>query len=188
MVDIKWTPAAGAGSLRFTKRARDALGEDYSQWLDDGAEAADAALERVGVPAWIVWTALQVLLAFVFGRWVLRSVVMPWIHGVKSSKVASELMSEAKDAAKAKAADEQRNAKLKTDLEAEQRIDGPAQRQCRFCDVDVDEDFVDSHLGGKKHGKAVANQLKRGRPGTDCWTWRAKRPEEDTEKKWYGYR
>ena len=45
MVDIKWTPAAGAGSLRFTKRARDALGEDYSQWLDDGAEAADAALE-----------------------------------------------------------------------------------------------------------------------------------------------
>ena len=45
MVDIKWTPAAGAGSLRFTKRARDALGEDYSQWLDDGADAADAALE-----------------------------------------------------------------------------------------------------------------------------------------------
>lgn len=51
-------------------------------------------VQRVGVPAWIVWTALQVLLAFVFGRWVLRSVVMPWIHGVKSSKVASELMSE----------------------------------------------------------------------------------------------
>ena len=31
-MDVKFTPSDDAGSLRFSKRVRDGLGEDYARW------------------------------------------------------------------------------------------------------------------------------------------------------------
>lgn len=60
MVELKWTAAEGSGSLRFSKRVRDALGEDYSKVLPSFPLAARrngwglVGLVAVAVPGAVV--------------------------------------------------------------------------------------------------------------------------------------
>ena len=50
---------------------------------------------------------------------------------------------------------------------------GPLDRFCRFCDMAIDEEFVQSHLQGKRHQKlrAAAGSLA----SDDVWVWRPAR-------------
>ena len=46
-LEARWTPAKDAGSARFSKRYRDAAGEDYKRWMDPDEDSS------TWMPSWM---------------------------------------------------------------------------------------------------------------------------------------
>ena len=172
-LEAKWTPAEDAGSLRFSKQYRDAVGENYEQWLEpepdpSSVAVAVAALEELtGVPAWQAVAAAATTLACM---WVARRWAVPAIRQAQSDRMAASLLTEEERAAAAAAAGP---ADIAAAAAAGQGPDaGPLERVCRFCDVAVGESYVDSHVNGKRHGKMRAEHIKFGADPEAVWAWR----------------
>jgi hypothetical protein len=170
--------AEGAGSLTFSKRHRDAMGEDYEQWFEPETEptpfaAACMAVEAAtGVPAWKCVLATLATLACVVTA---RQWVAVKVHIVQSASAATALLTQEERAADAKRsrAEEVKAEQTKAAAAAAApAADAPMQRVCKFCDIYVPDEFVSSHAAGKKHGKARDAHVKRGADPTDFWIWR----------------
>ena len=159
MARARWTPADGAGSMRFSKRYRDTAGEEYAQWLDDDAPPFTASNV-----ATVVGGVLLLLCALALARRIVHLV-----RSLRSDWRARELVaSEERWAASAAAAAAE--ARL-----ARAGVEGPTrqrERICRFCDVAVSDEHEVAHLAGKKHRRLAAIAERAASGPSSCWAWR----------------
>ena len=165
-MEARWTPDENAGSARFSKRYRDGEGEDYEQYLSD-TQRAILWLERAtGAPAWALCVAA--LLFLVACRLALRL----WAHVVSRWSARRLLAEEESDSRQRAAAAALQRAEATTPADDD---GGVRRRFCRFCDVEVADNFVDSHPSGKKHLKVIKKlgEMQHVKFALDDWEdWR----------------
>ena len=100
-------------------------------------------------------------------RWLYRRLLV-----YLSDRTAAQLVAD--DAKGAQEASRQKAAAAAAAAEASASVPtGPLDRFCRFCDMAIDEEYVQSHLQGKRHLKlkAAAGSLA----SDDVWVWRPAR-------------
>ena len=159
VMQARWTPAEDAGSLRFSQRYRDDEGEDYSAWA-----VTDRQLNMSKL-AWQTCGCVVVAIVGVAARWLYRR-----LRVYLSDRTAAQLVAD-----DAKGAQEARRQKAAAAAAASASSvpTGPLERFCRYCDMAIDEEYVQSHLQGKRHQKlkAAAGSLA----SDDVWVWRPAR-------------
>ena len=161
VMQARWTPAEDAGSLRFSQRYRDQEGEDYGAWAVTDRELNMSKLARH------TCGCLVIAVLGVAVRWLYRRLR---VH--LSDRTAAQLVAD--DAKGAQEASRQKAAAAVAAAAASASVPtGPLDRFCRFCDMAIDEEFVQSHLQGKRHQKlrAAAGSLA----SDDVWVWRPAR-------------
>jgi len=171
-MEASFHEAADAGSMRFSTNLRDQAykSADYAKrerplWLPE--VVARELLDEMDWPEWAVYAAALVVLVLCGA--VMRELVECG-RGYRRESIARELLrSERAEKAAAAVA---KAAKLQTTKPAaagEQPDDGMRRtRFCRFCDIAIEDAFMESHVGGKKHMKLAAASVSTG----DCWVWR----------------
>ena len=167
---IKFTPSEDAGSLRFSKRVRDGLGEDYERWSSTDLELY---LERLGLDAGATLVACcAVLVVGALARWLYYR-----LRVGLSNRTGRLLVEEEAQAASAAAAVEvaAKREKATPALAFAQSGAGPLARHCRFCDVYVADEHMDAHMSGKKHRKMV--ELAGSLSTREIWVWRPRAEE-----------
>ena len=159
VMQARWTPAEDAGSLRFSQRYRDDEGEDYSAWA-----VTDRQLNMSKL-AWQTCGCVVVAIVGVAARWLYRR-----LRVYLSDRTAAQLVAD--DAKGAQEARRQKAAAAAAAASASVPT-GPLERFCRYCDMAIDEEYVQSHLQGKRHQKlkAAAGSLA----SDDVWVWRPAR-------------
>ena len=161
VMQARWTPAEDAGSLRFSQRYRDEEGEDYSAWAvtDRQLNMSKLARQTCG--------CVVVAIVGVAARWLYRR-----LRVYLSDRTAAQLVAD--DAKGAQEARRQKAAAAAAAAAASASVPtGPLERFCRYCDMAIDEEYVQSHLQGKRHQKlkAAAGSLA----SDDVWVWRPAR-------------
>ena len=129
--------------------------------------------EDLGVSVWLLAETTLIAVAILL---VIRGVLYPWWRHYHSNRAAEDLLRDADT-------EERLNAAAKKERQTEEDTqagtkplpaDAAKQRVCRFCDQDVDEKYVASHVRGKKHTKAVG--ARAGTPAADdCWRFETRR-------------
>ena len=159
VMQARWTPAEDAGSLRFSQRYRDEEGEDYSAWAvtDRQLNMSKLARQTCG--------CVVVAIVGVAARWLYRR-----LRVYLSDRTAAQLVAD--DAKGAQEARRQKAAAAAAAASASVPT-GPLERFCRYCDMAIEEEYVQSHLQGKRHQKlkAAAGSLA----SDDVWVWRPAR-------------
>ena len=154
-MQARWTPTEDAGSLRFSQRYRDQAGEDYAAWAVTDLELSIWKLARLAC------SCLVLVVVAMAVRWLY---CRPQVY--LSDRTAAQLVAE-----DAKGAQEANRQKAAAAAAVSASVPtGPLDRFCRFCDMAIDEEHVQSHLQGKRHQKlkAAAGSLA----SDDCWVWR----------------
>lgn len=176
-MDVKFTPSEDAGSLRFSKRIRDGLGEDYARWSSTDLELH---LERLGQDVGVTLVvSCTVLVVGVLARWLYHRVRVGLSNRAGRLLVEEEARAASEAAAAAEASKREKAEKATAAVTSSTSSSaGPMARHCRFCDVYVADEHVDAHLSGKKHRKMVelAGSLSSGTG--EIWMWQ---PREQTE-------
>ena len=160
-MQARWTPAEDAGSLRFSQRYRYEEGEDYSAWAvtDRQLNMSKLARQTCG--------CIVVAIVGVAARWLYRR-----LRVYLSDRTAAQLVAD--DAKGAQEARRQKAAAAAAAAAASASVPtGPLERFCRYCDMAIDEEYVQSHLQGKRHQKlkAAAGSLA----SDEVWVWRPAR-------------
>lgn len=162
-----WHEAAGAGSMRFSTNYRDPASYkhvSYAQrerpfWLPE--PIAHALLDEMDWPFWAVngLAAACVALCILIVR-----EVHECMRALQRDKATRELLLDEQPAIVAAAAARAQCVEPPSDGRMRVRV-------CRFCDIEIADEYVDAHLSGKRHKKleAVAGSLSAGR---SCWFWR----------------
>ena len=174
-MDLKFTPSDDAGSLRFSKRVRDGLGENYARWSSTDLEIF---LDRLGQDAGVTLVVgCAVLVVGVLVRWLYYRLRVGLSNRAGRLLVEEEARAASEAAAAAAAS---KREKATPALGSTPSSAGRLARHCRFCDVFVADEHVDAHLGGKKHCKMVTLAGSLSSSGTrEIWVWR---PREEAEK------
>ena len=171
-----WHEAEGAGSMRFSTNFRDPASYkhiSYAQrerpfWLPE--PIAHALLDEMDWPFWAVHglAAACVALCILIVREV-HECMRAWQRdkATRELLLAEQLAIVAAAAAKA-APPEPRCVEPSVEPPSDGRM---RVRVCRYCDIEIADEYVDAHLSGKRHKKleAAAGSLAAGR---SCWLWR----------------
>ena len=156
MPQARWTADPEyTGSMRFSKRHRDMMGEDYARWA-----TADT-------PQWQLWAAYSAaaLVCYLIIRAVHRL-----LRRIQSDRAARALL-----LAESRATDASGGARVAT--KQQRAPTGPVERVCRFCDVAVpQDDMMAAHVGGKRHRRMVALAGSTAGDADACWVWREAAP------------
>lgn len=168
-IDVKFTPASDAGSLRFSARAREASGQDDSPWQLSDWDVTKLKLLRL----WKRYGLSVIMLAAVF---LARRFVWRHTTVLRSERVAKRLLQE--EAAAKRALLQEQSAAAAPQLT--QGSGAALVSTCRFCDIAVADEHADAHVRGKRHLKLVAAAAslcaKQGVSLDDCWVWREAAP------------
>ena len=188
-MQASFTPAEGAGSARFSSNLRERASyaghswaiRDRPWWMPEAA--AKILFDSMDLsPAMAMCCLLPALGIVVAVLHTVTSLVLDEFRHRRSSRAARQLIEEEK-AKKAAAAAQQQQQQQQQQHSAVARESGSAagseeptgltamKRFCRFCDVQVEDEHMESHEAGKKHRKlrAAAEALANG---STCWTWR----------------
>ena len=180
-MEATWTPAAGAGSARFSTNLRDPTSyaeqpwavRDRPWWMPEFAakELFDRKNLSPAAAFSVLLTAIAIILLLIQQAVHLFISEYRW-H--RSNDVAQKLMKQEKADKKATAAATRGSAftsNSSSERAAPSNPSGlPMARFCRLCDVRVDEEHAASHEAGKRHRKLkeAAGALGEG----TCWVWR----------------
>ena len=174
MVEVKWTPSADAGSMRFSSKMRDPASyagkawarRDRPFWMPE----AVAALV-VDELDWPDWAAHAALVALVVALCAAVRELLYWLRLWRSERAVRQLIGQEKAAAAARVAE--KNAAVAAAAAAAAALPTTAtamMRYCRFCDVPVEDTHMTTHEAGKRHKrlKDSAGALGAG----ECWVMR----------------
>ena len=157
-MEVRWTPSSEyEGSMRFSKRHRDAMGEEYARWA------------QADTPEWQYWAACT---AASLTAYVLLRAAHRLLRRLQSDRAARALLLDESRAAAAAA-----ESACSATATQQRTPTGKVERVCRFCDVPVTEDdMMALHLGGKRHRRMVALAGSAAGDVASPWVWREATP------------
>ena len=165
-----WHEAPDAGSMRFSTNLRDSSYREASYarrdrpfWLPE--PIARELLDEMDWPDWAIYASAASLI--VMCLFVIKE-LQECMRGWQRDRATRLLLQEERQA----------KAEAQPSVQAVDAGDAPALapgrvriRFCRYCDVAIDDEFVEKHTEGKRHRKleAAAGAL---RSEGSCWVWR----------------
>jgi hypothetical protein len=186
-MQASFTPAEGAGSARFSSNLRERASyaghswaiRDRPWWMPEAV--AKILFDSMDLsPAMAMCCLLAALGIVVAVLHTVTSLVVDEFRHRRSSRAARQLIEEEKAKKAAAAAQQQQQQQQHSAVARESGSAAGSEeptgltamkRFCRFCDVQVEDEHMESHEAGKKHRKlrAAAEALANG---STCWTWR----------------
>ena len=186
-MQASFTPAEGAGSARFSSNLRERASyaghswaiRDRPWWMPEAV--AKILFDSMDLsPAMAMCCLLAALGIVVAVLHTVTSLVVDEFRHRQSSRAARQLIEEEKAKKAAAAAQQQQQQQQHSAVARESGSAAGSEeptgltamkRFCRFCDVQVEDEHMESHEAGKKHRKlrAAAEALANG---STCWTWR----------------